>query len=200
MGFWTPFLPILGAILAGALSYVLNYPLVQAIFELYAGTPWAYQLTLFRAALQTTDLLVFFGSWILMGIITGWRTKHPIKGIITPPLSFAAANILYLLLLYFNYNIPFDVVLSQEMPLISAALIPGLMAVAISAPIGGGVGYYRKLKVEAAEFKITEPIIEFIDKCPNCHRENHSNAIYCVQCGTEIYKGLAKEAITGHIE
>ena len=200
MGFWTPFLPILGAILTGAISYILNYPLVQSIFELYAGTPWAYQLTLFRAALQTTDLLVFFGSWILMGLITGWRTKHPIKGIIVPPLSFAAANILHILLLSVNYGIPLDVVLTQEISLMSAAIIPGLIALVISSRIGGGVGYYRKLKAEAGEFNIKDPIIEFIDKCPNCKRKNHSNAIYCVQCGTEIYIGHAKEAVSGQIE
>lgn len=37
-------------------------------------------------------------------------------------------------------------------------------------------------------------------KCPNCQRENHSNANFCLRCGTKLFTATLKHLDTGHFE
>ncbi|MHA1840198.1 MAG: hypothetical protein ACTSVM_00170 [Candidatus Ranarchaeia archaeon] len=192
----TILLPLYSAIFAGIIAYIVNFSLVESIFAQYAGSSLAYQITLMEAPLRL-DLsnTVFYASWIITGFGAAWKTKHHFKGLFAPVSGLLAAFILWVLLRSMNSGVLFVTQFTNDLPFFESILVPGALAVAAGGAVGFIVGRIRWVRTKEKVIRIEDPVIKFIDTCPNCKTKAHSNAVYCAICGTEIYKGLGEEAV-----
>ena len=141
------------------------------------------------------NIVVFYSVWILTGVIVAWRSKNPLKGAVGPAIGFITALLLWVFLRSWNLGTFFIDQLNADLLFLIDRLIPGGIAVAIGGILGFVIATWRFKKSQAQVITVDDPEIEFIDKCPKCGTVNHSTAVYCAACGTEIYQGLGKQAV-----
>lgn len=191
----TILLPIYSAIFAGITGYIVNYAGVEQIFLTWQATGWGYYIAILEAGLHYENLYIFIGIWTIVGLGAAFKTSNYIKGALAPILGFLGAFILWNIITSFALGVLVTDRFIATMPMLQGLLIPGIMGIGAGTLAGFGLGYFRWYRATQRIVKIADPVIEFIPKCPNCGTKNHSNAVFCSICGTEIFKGMGEGAL-----
>lgn len=196
--FNTALLPLYSSVFAGIVAYIVNFSVVETILQGYvaAGSIISYQLTLMEAPLRfDLDLLIGLGAWAITGIMYGYHSKDAIKGLIAPLFGMIASALIWSGLLTLELQTDFITVINSRMPFFIEIAPFALAAAGLGGVLGLVVGRIRWRGRQKKAVVIPDPVIEFIPTCPNCKTKNHSNAVFCAVCGTEIYEGLGKDAM-----